>query len=369
MARGGRRSGIPNYRNALLISIIEEIKPTGALQWQTVAEIYQLRSGEALMRNPDDIKKHWHNTLCNKLNKPTGRTGGITDRILRCIRIQGNIMKKTDSVMMGIGSDDDTNYMYNGNNADDEDEDDKDEDEDGDDDDDRKPAAMDDVTIARLVEESMVAAPPLPLLPPADLLLGGAPSLYTGEATAAGAATAATATSVGAAAATATNGVVAGAATASTAATPGDTGSRKKKLKAVNEKTKNSSNVNHERGSIRKTMDRLADALITRPSLPTPAAVNPILEHNVMSHLVSREVDRVMDVHRGYLRDLARRSRQTGKMLKRLMKESKDSKRKAKKQKQSASGAKENEDGENNTRDSDSENSSSSSSSSSSDEE
>ena len=292
------------------------------------------------MRNPDDIKKHWNNVLCNKCNKPTGRSGGITDRILHCIRIQGEIMKKTDSVMMGADSDDDVQYMYNGVNAEfcdlsDEEEED-DEEEDG-----RKPAAIDDTTIARLVEASTEAIPPIPPL--------------LGATATSGAAAPATTTATSAAA---------------TAAAVGASTNRKKKLKpAVNEKTKNSSNVNHERGSIRKTMDRLADALITRPSLPTPAAINPILEQNVMSHLVSREVDRVMDVHRGYLRDLARRSRQTGKMLKRLMKESKDSKRKAKKQKQSASGAKENEDGENNTRDSDSENSSSSSSSSSSDEE
>jgi hypothetical protein len=307
MARGGRKSGTPNYKNGLLISIIKEKKPNGALQWQDVAEEYHKRSGEVLMRNPDDIKKHWNNVLCNKCNKPTGRSGGITDRILHCIRIQGEIMKKTDSVMMGADSDDDVQYMYNGVNAefcdlsDEEEEDDEEEDN-------RKPAAIDDTTIARLVEESTEAIPPFPPL------LG------------------ATATSGAAATATTTTTTA-----AATAAAVGASTNRKKKLKpAVNEKTKNSSNVNHERGSIRKTMDRLADALITRPSFPTPAAINPILEQNVMSHLVSREVDRVMDVYRGYLRDLARRSRETGKMLKRLMKDSKDSKHKSKKQKKSA---------------------------------
>ena len=82
-------------------------------------------------------------------------------------------------------------------------------------------------------------------------------------------------------------------------------------------------------------MDRLADALITRPSLPAApvAAVNPILEHNVMAQLISFEVDRVMNVHRGYLRDLAKRSRKTGKMLKRLMKDRNYAKRKARKNK------------------------------------
>jgi hypothetical protein len=366
MARGGRKSGTPNYKNGLLISIIKEKLPNGALQWQDVAEEYHKKSGELLMRNPDDIKKHWNNVLCNKCNKPMGRSGGITDRILHCIRIQGDIMKKTDSVMMGADSDDDVQYMYNGVNAEfdlsDEEEDDEEED-------DRKPAAIDDTTIARLVEASTEAIPPLPPL------LGATAGTAIASATAAttamsvAATTATTPTTSGATATTATSGAAATATTAAaTAATVGAATNRKKKLKpAVNEKTKNSSNVNHERGSIRKTMDRLADALITMPSLPTPAAINPILEQNVMSHLVSREVDRVMDVHRGYLRDLARRSRETGKMLKRLMKDSNDSKRKSKKQKKSASGAKEKEDGENNNnRDSDSDSSSNSSSSSSS---
>ncbi len=163
MSRGGRKSGTPNYKNGLLISIVKEKKPNGALQWQDVAEEYHKRSGEALMRNPDDIKKHWNNVLCNKCNKPTGRSGGITDRILHCIRIQGEIMKKTDSVMMGADSDDDVQYMYNGVNAEfcdlsDEEEED-DEEEDG-----RKPAAIDDTTIARLVEASTEAIPPIPPL-------------------------------------------------------------------------------------------------------------------------------------------------------------------------------------------------------------
>ena len=46
MARGGRKSGTPNYKNGLLISIINDIKPNGALQWQTVADLYHKRSGE-----------------------------------------------------------------------------------------------------------------------------------------------------------------------------------------------------------------------------------------------------------------------------------------------------------------------------------
>ena len=50
--------------------------PNGALLWQMVADQYQRESGEEEVCNADDIKKHWHNNLCNKMCKPTGRTGG-----------------------------------------------------------------------------------------------------------------------------------------------------------------------------------------------------------------------------------------------------------------------------------------------------
>ena len=98
-----------------------------------------------------------------------------------------------------------------------------------------------------------------------------------------------------------------------------------------------------------------------------------------MGQLVSMEMDRVMSVHHGYLRDLDRRSRETAKMLKRFMKDFKADKKRNKKAKKSKSvaGRKENhdnagEDGDfddDNHDDDDDNNNNSSSSSSSSDEE
>ena len=120
--------------NCILIKIISNVKPNGALHWQVVADMYKKDSGEAEARNPDEIKKHWHNNLCNKkLNKPTGRSGTITDHILHCICIQGDIMRKTDLVIMGIDSDDDDMYNYNGvldNEDEKEDKEEEDEEED-----------------------------------------------------------------------------------------------------------------------------------------------------------------------------------------------------------------------------------------------
>lgn len=50
----------------------------------------------------DDLKKHWHFKLCNKLNKPTSQMGENEDRILRCIRINNRITGKSDSILLGI---------------------------------------------------------------------------------------------------------------------------------------------------------------------------------------------------------------------------------------------------------------------------
>ena len=46
----------PNYKNDVLISIVEEVLPTGATMWSNVAAIYHARSGEVKARDPDDIK-------------------------------------------------------------------------------------------------------------------------------------------------------------------------------------------------------------------------------------------------------------------------------------------------------------------------
>ncbi len=46
----------PNYKNEILISIVEEILPTGAVMWNNIAAIYHARSFEVKARDPDDIK-------------------------------------------------------------------------------------------------------------------------------------------------------------------------------------------------------------------------------------------------------------------------------------------------------------------------
>ena len=84
----GRERGVPNYKNEILIRIISEMLPNGEYAWQAVAATYHVESGEALVRNSDDLKKHWVKNLCNGMKKPTGKPGTNKDRIFRCIAIK-----------------------------------------------------------------------------------------------------------------------------------------------------------------------------------------------------------------------------------------------------------------------------------------
>ena len=97
-----RKSGARNYKNDLLIQIVAQILPNGEYSWQAVAMAYQEQSKEASIRDTDDLKRHWTKNLCNSMKKPTGKPGEKNDRILRCIAIEREIMKKTHAGMMGI---------------------------------------------------------------------------------------------------------------------------------------------------------------------------------------------------------------------------------------------------------------------------
>ena len=69
---GGRRQGIPNYNNRILLPIIEEILPNGSEAWRLVAAAYKEQSGEDNLRLEDDLKRNWVCKLCNNMKKPTG---------------------------------------------------------------------------------------------------------------------------------------------------------------------------------------------------------------------------------------------------------------------------------------------------------
>jgi hypothetical protein len=74
-----------------------------------VARLYQLHTGELVVREYDDVKQHWIEKCCNKFKKPTGNPGDPKrDMILRCQRIQEQIHEKSSSLILGVDSRGDT---------------------------------------------------------------------------------------------------------------------------------------------------------------------------------------------------------------------------------------------------------------------
>jgi hypothetical protein len=83
-----RKKGSVNYKNNLLINIIEEILPNRELGWETVAIPYQGRLNKEAQQDTTNIKKHWMKNLCNGMRKLAGRMGENGDRVCWCIAIE-----------------------------------------------------------------------------------------------------------------------------------------------------------------------------------------------------------------------------------------------------------------------------------------
>ena len=77
----GRQPGIPNYKNHILIPIVEKQLPTDQEGWAVVGGLYKEASGETILRDRSDLKSHWYKKLCNGNKKPTGRNSEDCDCI------------------------------------------------------------------------------------------------------------------------------------------------------------------------------------------------------------------------------------------------------------------------------------------------
>ncbi len=100
-----RAKGKANYKVDTLIVAVEELLPNGSRGWQEVAVLYQHRSGELILQDHNDVKRHWIEKCCFKLKKPTGNPGDPKrDMILRCQWIQERFHNKLASVIMGVES-------------------------------------------------------------------------------------------------------------------------------------------------------------------------------------------------------------------------------------------------------------------------
>jgi hypothetical protein len=60
-----RTKGSVNYKNKVLIKIINELLPNGEVAWKAVCTAYFNQSKENALRNTTDVRKHWIKNLCN----------------------------------------------------------------------------------------------------------------------------------------------------------------------------------------------------------------------------------------------------------------------------------------------------------------
>jgi len=98
--RAGGPVGAPNYRNDILIGIVELYLPHGLEAWREVAVAYQRESMEATLRRGEDLRDNWNRKLCNRMQKPTGKPGVLTDLIFRCIEIERRIQDEANAAIL-----------------------------------------------------------------------------------------------------------------------------------------------------------------------------------------------------------------------------------------------------------------------------
>ncbi len=104
--RVGRSGGVPNYKNDILIEVVELYLPRGLEAWREVALAYQRESMETVLRRGEDLRDNWNKKLCNRMQKPTGKPGVNTDRIFRCIEIERRIQDEKSAQDYSSGRED-----------------------------------------------------------------------------------------------------------------------------------------------------------------------------------------------------------------------------------------------------------------------
>ncbi len=83
-----------NYKNKVLIKIINELLPNGEVAWEVVCTAYFNQSKENALHNTTEVRKQWIKNLCNNMQKPTGRMGENGDWIHRCMLTEKKIQRK-----------------------------------------------------------------------------------------------------------------------------------------------------------------------------------------------------------------------------------------------------------------------------------
>ncbi len=98
----GCAGGIPNYKNDIIINIVERLLPQGLAAWKQVAAEYQRETGETTLCQGEDLQENWNKKLCNHMQEPTGKPGALQDRIFRCIDIERCIQAEANAAILGV---------------------------------------------------------------------------------------------------------------------------------------------------------------------------------------------------------------------------------------------------------------------------
>lgn len=106
VTRKGRRTGKPNYKNDSLLEIINSKLPCGMEGWKEVCLEYKYASGEELLREAQDVRRHFYDKLCNKLKKVT-RDSGANSKIRQAQDIYAKILRKESAMTFGEDDEDD----------------------------------------------------------------------------------------------------------------------------------------------------------------------------------------------------------------------------------------------------------------------
>ncbi len=98
--RAGQPIGAPNYRNDILIGIVKLYLPQGLEAWREVTVAYQRESMEATLRWGGDLRDNWNRKLCNRMQKPKGKPGVLSDCVFRCIEIERRIQDEANAAIL-----------------------------------------------------------------------------------------------------------------------------------------------------------------------------------------------------------------------------------------------------------------------------
>ena len=70
---GKKGSRGPKYDDKILSDVVRELLPTCNEEWKMVGKEYLDLSLEAEERDPQSLRRHFHEKLCDKFRAPTGK--------------------------------------------------------------------------------------------------------------------------------------------------------------------------------------------------------------------------------------------------------------------------------------------------------